>query len=324
MTFNSEQVIESCLESCREYPAVIIDNASADGTVAVARRFPHARVITNKVNRGFAAAVNQAVSACETDFILLLNPDVSLLTDLAPLVASCTPAIAGAATGQLVGEDGRPQKGFGIRRFPNPATLIFEVLGVNRIFPWNPVNRRYREVVRNLDAIGEVDQPAGAFLLFRKQVWKRLGGFDEAFYPVWFEDVDFCKRMWEAGYKIMYHPAVKARHHGGHSVGALPGECRELYWYVSLLRYASKHFRALGFRLVSAAVVSGVIPRAIASLVAGDGAAMATTYCRVMRFAGGCLVTGALPDLPGPLRRQIAAVSSLTGSGQVTPSARNI
>jgi N-acetylglucosaminyl-diphospho-decaprenol L-rhamnosyltransferase len=278
------------------------------------------RVIASRANRGFAAAVNQAVAECNTDFVLLLNPDVTLLTDIAPLVAMCD----GAGTGQLVGEDGRPQEGFGIRGFPTPATLAFEVLGINRLFPWNAVNRRYRESPRNLDAPGEVDQPAGAFLLFRKQVWQRVGGFDEAFYPVWFEDVDFCKRVREAGYRIVYNPAVKARHRGGHSVRALPGECRELYWYVSLLRYASKYFRRLGFRLVSAAVVCGVIPRAIFSLVAGGGAAMAATYIRVMRFAGGCLVSGTFPDLPGPLRRQIAAISSLTGSGQVTPSARNI
>ena len=324
VTFNSEQVIASCLESCREYPVIMIDNASTDRTVAAVRRFPHVRVIANDVNRGFAAAVNQAVRECETDFVLLLNPDVTLLTDISPLVASCSTESAGAGAGQLLGEDGRPQKGFGIRRFPTAVTLVFEVLGLNRVLPWNPVNRRYRELRRNLEAAGEVDQPAGAFLLFRKQVWERLGGFDEAFYPVWFEDVDFCKRVREAGYKIVYNPAVKARHRGGHSVRALPGECRELYWYVSLLRYASKHFRALGFRLVSAAVVSGAIPRAVASLVAGGGAAMAATYFRVMRFAGGCLVSGRFPDLPGPLRRQIAAVSSLTGSGQVTPSARNI
>jgi GT2 family glycosyltransferase len=324
VTFNSEQVIASCLESCRDYPVIMIDNASTDGTVAAARRFSHARVIANVANRGFAAAVNQAVRDCDTDFVLLLNPDVTLLTDASPLLASCSAEGAGAAAGQLLGEDGRPQTSFGIRAFPTALTLIFEVLGLNRVFPWNPVNRRYRDSLRNPDAAAEVDQPAGAFLLFRKQVWERLGGFDEAFYPVWFEDVDFCKRVREAGYRIVYNPAVKARHRGGHSVRALPGEYRELCWYVSLLRYASKHFGALGFRLVSASVVPGAIPRAIASLVAGGGAAMAAAYCRVMRFAGGCLVSGRLPDLPGPLRRQIAAVSSLTGSGQVTPSARNI
>ncbi len=324
VTYNSEQVIGSCLESCRGYPVIVVDNASVDGTLSEVRRFPHTRVIANAVNRGFAAGVNQGVRDCETEFILLLNPDVTLLTGIAALVARFDEERVAAGTGQLVGEDGRPQEGFGIRGFPTPVTLVFEVLGLNRIFPWNPVNRRYREIVRNVDAAGEVDQPAGAFLLFRKALWETLGGFDESFFPVWFEDVDFCKRAKEAGYRLVYEPSVRARHTGGHSVRALPGECRELYWYVSLLRYASKHFRPLGFRLVSAAVVAGAVPRALIGTVAGGGAALAATYCRVMRFAGGCLVSGQFPELPGPLRRQIAAVSSLTEARPVTPNARNI
>jgi GT2 family glycosyltransferase len=324
VTYNSEQVIGSCLESCREYAVIVVDNASVDGTLSEVRRFRNARVIANTANRGFAAGVNQGVRDCETDFVLLLNPDVTLLTDIAALTAQFDEERVGAGTGQLLGEDGRLQKGFGIRGFPTPVTLGFEVLGLNRILPWNPVNRRYRKIVGNLDAAGEVDQPAGAFLLFRKQLWETLGGFDESFYPVWFEDVDFCKRAKEAGYKLVYEPSVRARHRGGHSVRALPGECRELYWYVSLLRYASKHFRPLGFRLVSAAVVAGAVPRALIGTVAGGGAALAATYCRVMRFAGGCLVSGQFPELPGPLRRQIAAVSSLTEARPVTPNARNI
>jgi hypothetical protein len=324
VTYNSEQVIGSCLESCRGYPVIVVDNASVDGTLSEVRRFPHTRVIANSANLGFAAAVNQGVRDCGTEFILLLNPDVTLLTDISALEARFDEKRVGAGTGQLVGEDGRPQEGFGIRGFPTPVTLVFEVLGLNRIFPWNPVNRRYRKIVGNLDGPCEVDQPAGAFLLFRKRLWETLGGFDESFYPVWFEDVDFCKRAKEAGYKLVYEPSVRARHRGGHSVRALPGECRELYWYVSLLRYASKHFRPLGFRLVSAAVVAGAVPRAAIGIVAGGGAAMAATYCRVMRFAGGCLVSGQFPELPGPLRRQIAAVSSLTEARPVTPNARNI
>jgi len=324
VTYNSEQVIGSCLESCREYPVILVDNASADGTLSEVRRFSHTRVIANSANRGFAAAVNQGVRECETEFVLLLNPDVTLLTDVSALASKFDNERVGAGTGQLVGEDGLPQDGFVIRGFPTPVTLIFEVLGLNRIFPWNPVNRRYRKIGGNLDAAAEVDQPAGAFLLFRKELWKTLGGFDESFYPVWFEDVDFCKRAKEAGYKLVYEPSVQARHTGGHSVRALPGECRELYWYVSLLRYASKHFRPLGFRLVSAAVVAGAVPRALTGIVAGGGAALAATYCRVMRFAGGCLVSGRFPELPGPLRRQIAAVSSLTEARPVTPNARNI
>ena len=324
VTWNSAPVIASCLESCSEYPVILVDNASADGTLSVARAFANVHIVANESNRGFAAAVNQGVAKCETEFVLLLNPDVTLLNAVEPLAEALQREDTGAAAGQLVDGGGQPQRGFGIRRFPRPLTLIFEVLGINRVFPWNPVNRQYRELRRNLDQRGEVDQPAGAFLMFSREMWSRLNGFDEGFYPVWFEDVDFCKRAREAGYRIIYNPAVKARHRGGHSIGSLPGECRELYWYVSLLRYAVKRYRPAAFRAVSAAVMPGALLRAIISLFAGRGAAVAAAYCKVAWFAGGCLASGGLPGLPTPLCRQVAAVSKLTGSGQVTPSARNI
>jgi len=324
VAYNSEPVIASCLESCREYPVILIDNASTDATLSVARTFPNVRITANECNRGFAAAMNQGIAQAETSFVLAMNPDVALLDRIEPLREACAGEGVGAAAGQLVDGGGRPQRGFGIRRFPEPITLIFEVLGLNRVFGWNPVNRQYRELRRNLNEAGEVDQPAGAFLMLRREVWSRLQGFDEAFYPVWFEDVDFCKRVKEAGYRLIYHPVVKARHRGGHSVDALPGECRELYWYVSLLRYAVKHFRPAAFRAVSAAVAPGAMLRAIFSSLAGRGAAVAAAYCKVAWFAGGCLVLGRLPGLPAPLCGQLAAVLKLTGSGQVTPSARNI
>jgi hypothetical protein len=324
ITWNSEPVIASCLESCRKYPVILIDNASADGTLWVARGFQNVRVTANECNRGFSAAVNQGIEQCATEFVLLLNPDVTLLSGVEPLAEACAREGVGAAAGQLVDSSGQPQRGFGIRGFPRPITLIFEVLGINRVFPWNPVNRQYRELRRNVDERGEVDQPAGAFLMLRREVWSSLKGFDETFFPVWFEDVDFCRRAHDAGYKAIYDPAVKGRHQGGHSIGSLPGEYRELYWYVSLLRYAVKHYRPAAFRAVSAAVAPGALLRAIISLFAGRGAAVAAAYCKVAWFAGGCLVSGRLPGLPAPLCSQVATVSKLTGSGQVTPSARNI
>ncbi len=95
-----------------------------------------------------------------------------------------------------------PQSGFTIRRFPTPAALIFELFGINRLWPSNPVNRHYRYLDRDLDQPGPVEQPAGAFLMTRRDVWESLHGFDESFHPVWFEDVDYCKRASGSGYQI--------------------------------------------------------------------------------------------------------------------------
>src|SRR5262249_14498728 len=146
------------------------------------------------VNLGFAAAVNQGVAATNSRFVLLLNPDVRLCTSPEALVQACSQAGIGIAGGLLLSSNGDPQAGFTVRRFPTAQTLIFEVLGINKLFPRNPVNRSYRYLDRNLYSTFEVDQPAGAFLLFRREVWHRLAGFDERFFPVWYEDVDFCRR----------------------------------------------------------------------------------------------------------------------------------
>jgi GT2 family glycosyltransferase len=267
VAFNSVGVIGGCIESCRRFaggPVLVVDNASHDDTAQVARTLG-ACVIVNQTNRGFAAAVNQAVQQLDTGSILLLNPDTQLLTSVENLCAELRKPGVGAATGALVdAKTGAPQAGFAVRRLPVASTLVCETLGLNRLFPRNPVNRRYRCVDWDPAVPGAVDQPAGAFVMFRRDVWLMLGGMDERFYPIWFEDVDFCKRMKDAGFEIRYRPDVRAAHEGGHSAGRLASAIRFQYWYVSLLRYAEKHFAPARFRIVSAAVLARCVSKLVA------------------------------------------------------------
>jgi N-acetylglucosaminyl-diphospho-decaprenol L-rhamnosyltransferase len=245
--------------------AIIIDNASSDHTLEEVRAHREVQVIANRENRGFAAAVNQGVRASSAEYLLMLNPDARLLNGLDGLVNAARQY--GLASGKLLDETGRPQLGFTIRRFPTPLTLWFELCGFNRLWPSNPVNRRYRYFDRDLDQEGGVEQPAGAFLMFRRDVWERLGGLDERFYPVWFEDVDFCRRATEAGYRIEYIPGAAAEHLGGHSVGQISEGCRLRYWCVSLLTYASKHFGSTAYRGICLAVVLTSVPRTVAGMM---------------------------------------------------------
>jgi N-acetylglucosaminyl-diphospho-decaprenol L-rhamnosyltransferase len=294
VTYNSEDVINSCLEALSkmapQVSTVVVDNASADKTVELVRARGGARLIANNKNRGFAAAVNQGVrEAGGNDFILVLNPDTQLLTAVDTLMESA--GRHGLSAGRLLDADGGTQAGFTIRRFPTPVSLVFELFGINRLWPSNPVNRAYRYLDRNLDQPGPVEQPAGAFLMFRQDVWNVLGGFDERFYPVWFEDVDFCRRAMAKGYQIAYVPTVAARHQGGHSVSRIPAERRASYWCVSLLTYAAKHFRPWPFRGICAAVVLSSIPRMVAGMISERTLSPVVTYCNIMRFAGRCLVS---------------------------------
>mgnify|MGYP003335953082 CR=1 FL=1 len=273
---------------------IVVDNASVDDTVERARKWsethPAVRVIANPENRGFAAAVNQGFRATQAESLLLLNPDVFLRSNIGCLVSAS--AAYGIAAGKLTDLAGHPQAGFTLRRLPTPAALIFEVLGINRLWPGNLVNRWYRVLDRNLSQAGMVEQPAGAFLMIRRDVWEKLGGLDERFHPLWFEDVDFCRRALAAGFQIQYEPAAVAAHEGGHSAARLTAGIRASYWYASLLKYGEKHFRPWVFRGLCAAVVLGSLPRMVLGMIAEWNLSPTRTYWKIMRFAGASLVKG--------------------------------
>jgi N-acetylglucosaminyl-diphospho-decaprenol L-rhamnosyltransferase len=287
VTYNSGAVIGTCLDAARLTGAeiVVVDNASTDATVAEAAR-RGVRLIANSANLGFAAAVNQAFAVLDCPYILLLNPDAFLGSSLEPLREACDLPRAAGAGGRLVDPDGRLQAGFVVRKLPSPAALILEALLLNRIWPDNPINREYRGLRLDYSALQPVEQPAGAFLMIRRAVWVELGGFDERFWPLWFEDVDFCRRAADRGYLLYYVPEAVAKHTGAHSIPALTVEMRRIYWYCSLLRYSAKHFRPAGVRAVSLAVIAGSCVRAVLeSALAGSRRPLAA-YGKVVRLAG--------------------------------------
>ena len=299
VTHNSEVEIGPCLDAALATGAevVVVDNASTDGTLAAIRGFG-AAVIANPENRGFAAAVNQGVRAIRANYILLLNPDAVLRTGIETLCDVCAAPETGAAGGKLIGSP----TGFNIRRLPTPASLAFEVLLINRLCPRNPVNWHYRCYDVPLDECVRVEQPAGAFLMFRRDVWERLGGFDERFYPVWFEDVDFCKRLQDYGYSVYYDPRAVALHEGGHSIRKILLEKRELYWYGSLLKYCFKHFHGGYTRLLCLAVIVGTLLRMAAGMVLQRSFKPIGIYGRVTLLASRYLLFG--PGKVGALSSQ--------------------
>jgi N-acetylglucosaminyl-diphospho-decaprenol L-rhamnosyltransferase len=288
VTYNSASEIGACLDAAMSTGAevIVVDNASTDGTLELVRQRRGAALVANPVNRGFAAAVNQGIRLVTADYILLLNPDAVLKGSLKPLRAACAVPGAGAAGGKLVDFQGAVQAGFSVRRLPTPVVLAFEVLLVNRLWPGNPANCHYRCYDLKYDEPAEVEQPAGAFLMIRRQVWEELGGLDEQFYPIWFEDVDFCKRLRDRGYHVYFEPDAVAAHRGGHSIRKILLENRELYWYGSLLKYAFKHFHSGASRLLCLAVLVGSLMRMAMGIVLQRSPRPILAYGRVMRLAG--------------------------------------
>ena len=291
VTHNSAAVIGRCLDSALATGAavVVVDNASEDGTPELARR-AGVQLIANRANRGFAAAVNQGFSILQSSYVLLLNPDAVLESNLAALREACQLPQAAGAGGQLVDENGKPQIGFMVRKFPTPAVLVLEALLLNRVWPNNPINAAYRAMRLDYSTVQTVDQPAGAFLMIRRAVWERLGGFDESFWPLWFEDVDFCQRAAKLGYLWYYIPGAVCHHTGGHSIVKLALEMRLVYWYGSLLRYSAKHFRPSGVRAVCLAVISGSLLRVLPETALRRSLKPVVAYSKVIWLAGRYLV----------------------------------
>jgi N-acetylglucosaminyl-diphospho-decaprenol L-rhamnosyltransferase len=216
----------------------------------------------------------------------LLNPDAVIQTGLDPLRQACLDPQIAAAGGLLVDLRGKPQVGFTVRRFPSPAALCFEALLINRALPRNPVNWHYRCLDLHCDKPQDVEQPAGAFLMIRRDAWERLGGFDESFYPLWFEDVDFLKRAKDKAYRIRFVPEAVARHEGAHSIRKISLEFRQFYWYRSLLKYAAKHFPPGAEKMVCLAVIVGSLMRTVLGIPRHRSLKPIAVYGRVVKLAG--------------------------------------
>lgn len=267
VTWNSEEDIAECIAAAKKAgvaETIVVDNGSKDRTRDIVAATDGVKLLYFPENLGFAGGVNRGVAALSTEYALILNPDCLVQVGLEQMAEA---AREGAAGGMLLGANGELQTGFAVRRLPTPWTLIFEVLGLNRLFPGNPVNRFYRCADFDATRTQVVEQPPGAFFMVRKDIFEKLSGMDEAFWPVWFEDVDFCLRLRQAGHKIVYCPAAKAKHRGGGSIEKILWPFRELAWYGSLLRYATQHFGWLSGRLVCLAVAAASVPRALTGII---------------------------------------------------------
>ncbi len=293
VTHNSAEEIGPCLDAAVATGAevIVVDNASDDGTCnEVGRR--GVRLIANRNNTGFAAAANQGMHVLTTPWLLLLNPDAVIQSGLEHLREACQDPQTAAAGGMLVDHRGQPQTGFMVRRFPSATALCFEALLINRVWPHNPVNWHYRCLDLDYSEPLEVEQPAGAFLMIRRDAWERLRGFDEDFYPLWFEDVDFLKRAKDNSYHICFVPQAVAKHTGAHSIRKISLEFRQFYWYRSLLKYSAKHFSPGAETAVCLAVIIGSVMRTVLGIPRQRSLKPIAVCGKVVKLAVQQLVSG--------------------------------
>lgn len=273
VAYNSAESITQCLEALagEDCEIVVVDNASQDETVARVQAFQQkhpVELLLISRNLGFAVGVNHGVRAASGDVFLILNPDAIAEPGAVNALIECMNAqSAAAAGGALLDASGELQRGFAFRRLPTLGSLLCEALLLNQLWPSNPVNRRYRCLDADYTKVQPVDQPAGACLAFTREAWQAIGGMDTQFVPVWFEDVDFCKRLIDSGRKIVYCPTARFRHSGAHSISKLSFADKQLFWYSNMLRYARKHFSRSQVLILRVGIIKGMILRMLAALL---------------------------------------------------------
>ena len=248
VNWNSGSRLGRCVESLdfNVQEIVVVDNASEDGSMADIARFRgRVQFIRNSGNRGFAAAVNQGFAATTAPFVLVLNPDIEASAVSIDSLRSFLEAHSHAgAVGGYVNDRYLP------RRLATPWTVIRENLGLP-------------ERSRTLDGT-EVEQTAAAALLVRRKAYLDVGGFDERFYPAWYEDVDFCRRLKAANWQVHFLAGSKFMHEGGYTAKVLGPQAFATAYYHNQIRYIEKHFGAAASVAVRASLLVGMLVRSLA------------------------------------------------------------
>jgi N-acetylglucosaminyl-diphospho-decaprenol L-rhamnosyltransferase len=286
VSWNSRAVLPRCLDSLQREPVetIVVDNASDDGSAEyVAQAWPAARLVAWPSNLGFAGGVNLAASQATGEFLLLLNPDATTTPGAIPRLVRFLEdhPEAGAAAGQLVDFVERPQRGWNVRRLPTLGSFAVDLLLLDKLWPGNPVSRRYLALDLDSSVPGPVEQPAAACLMLRRAAFDAVGGMDPGFYPAWFEDVDLCRRLLDAGWPIYFVPNAVFRHEGGVAARALGPEAFTVIWYRSMRRYVAKHLPGWRAVTVRALLVAGMLERMAVAAVRGRRPAF-RAYARVL------------------------------------------
>ncbi|MCX6149376.1 MAG: glycosyltransferase [Ignavibacteriales bacterium] len=221
---------------------IVVDNSSDDGSVeSIKEKFPDVKLIANKENVGFGVANNQGLKIAKGRLILLLNPDTIVQEDTFQKLIEFfnnTPD-AGLAGCKIINSDGSLQLACR-RSFPGPWTSFCKVTGLSKLFPKSRLFSRYNLTYLDENKTYEVDAISGAFMMFRREVYEKVGGFDPQFF-MYGEDLDLCYRTQKAGYKVYYVHSTQIIHYKGESTKRSSLDETKVF-YDAMHLFVKKHF----------------------------------------------------------------------------------
>jgi GT2 family glycosyltransferase len=289
---------------------VVVDNGGGDAAGALRADlealWPDVTILVNAENRGLAPASNQAAAGARGDVLLFLNPDTraegepfgAIARAFAedPRLAAVAPRLIemnGAespSSGPLAPPGREDQRTFQLRRLPRLASDARELLLIDHLAPDNAGRRRARYADENRERAFAVEQAAGAALAVRRSAFDRIGGFDEAYVPAWYEDVDLCERLRREG-AIRYLPEARFRHRGGESASRLGYDRFLPIFYANALRYRRARYGAVARAAYRGLLATGMLLRLAGLPLRGSvprpRAEAARAYGRVLGLALG-------------------------------------
>lgn len=264
VSHGAEGLLRRCLRSLSEHPAsegmrvTVVDSGSPDETpTMVEREFPDVRLI-RQANIGFSAANNLALRESEAPAVLLLNPDTEVYAGTldAALRRLWSEERIGMVGMKLVTESGELDHACK-RSFPTPLSALAHFTGIGRREGASGALSQYRATQLGDDEPGEVDAVNGAFMLCRTEAVREVGLLDEGYW-LYMEDLDWCHRFWDAGWKVFYEPAGVALHVKGGSSDGRRAFRQEVAFHRGMARFY-RRFDAPGHNpLVNVAVYIGI------------------------------------------------------------------
>ena len=244
VSWNVENYLRKCLHSIfangkgLHFEVIVIDNASYDNSVEMVRKeFSDVNIITNRENRGFNAANNQGISIAKGRNVLLLNPDtiipdMDLLKGMVKVLDKNTKI--GAVGPKVVCADGKTIQLACARTDTSLWTVFSDRIVERKICNSKWLREEYYHTPRYVSTL------SGSCMMFKAEVFNKIGLMDEQFF-MFLDDMDYCKRIRDAGWKVYYMPTLEIIHFGGES-SAQNLERVTIEFHRSLKRYFQKHF----------------------------------------------------------------------------------
>lgn len=257
VNYNVSELLRHCLHSVFDskhsltVAVCVVDNNSPDESASMVRQnFPRVQLIENNNNVGYPAANNQGMMLLGVNhreaskrprYVLLLNPDTEVPSDAFANLVSYLDRNqeVGVVGPKLIMPDGKLDLACR-RSFPTPEISFYRMSGLSRIFPHSRQFGRYNMTFLDEDQLSEVDSVVGACMMVRRSAIEKVGLMDERFW-MYGEDLDWAKRIKDAGWKVVYYPEVTVLH--VKRASSRQNRRAEMEFYRAMLIFYYKHYR---------------------------------------------------------------------------------